>query len=181
MTDDTDDRAVPTEDQASDPVLPDGGAGLDEDPRAHLDHYGIREGRWIHDHEQACYYYLYRLTAEEVVAVAAPNVIPGAGLDPNAWADPDRWSPMAIGDECVETHPAATPGELAEAHLDNRVRPVAEGVVFGSASVEGMMASIVGGVASFSVGKGTITFGNLGILGMGAVLVVAIGQHLRLR
>ncbi|PSQ17179.1 hypothetical protein BRD00_08255 [Halobacteriales archaeon QS_8_69_26] len=55
------------------------------------------------------------------------------------------------------------------------------GVVFGAVSVEGMMASIVGGIAPFVVGEGTVTFGSLGILGLGAVLVVTMGQHLRLR
>lgn len=81
MTDDTD-NAGPTENQATDAVLPDSGAGLDEDPREYLDHHGVREGQCIYDNEQTCYY-LYPLTVEEVVAVAAPNVIPVAGLDPD--------------------------------------------------------------------------------------------------
>lgn len=125
MTNDIDDGVDPTEDQATEPLLPD----IDGDSTEYLAHHGVREGRWIHDHERACYYYCYRVTPDEVVAVAAPNVIAGAGLDPDAWDDPAQWSPMAIGDECVETHPAKTVADLAEALLDGRIRVVSEGVV----------------------------------------------------
>ena len=55
------------------------------------------------------------------------------------------------------------------------------GVIFGAASVEGMLGGIIGGVTPFVVGDGTATFGGLGILGTAVVLVVAIGHHVRLR